>query len=61
MTRDEVAAIETAILKGIETAIETMIVSPFPKDGEPSQRWAMAHAKVRGAVNAALSRILTKP
>lgn len=62
MTKEEINAIEKAIVAGINTAFEKILVNPFPKprlNQEPDYSSILFHAKskIESAVRNELSKI----
>lgn len=60
MKREEVEAIERAILAGIETMLEKVFVRPFPEKGELRAQIFHAQGSIRDAVDRELGRIRTE-
>ena len=59
MTLEEKNAIEEAIIKGVESGLEAMIVNPFPSNGESSTQFFHAKSKIELAIKNALKKIRT--
>ena len=60
MTRDEVEAIERAILAGIETMLDKVFGRPFPEKGELRTQIFHARGSIQDAVDRELRRIRTE-
>lgn len=60
MKREEVEAIERAILAGIETMLEKVFVRPFPEKGDVRTQIFHAQGAIRDAVDRELGRIRTE-
>ena len=60
MTREEVESIGRAIVAGIETALEKVVVRPFPEKGDLRTQIFHAQGSIRDAVERELRRIRTE-
>jgi hypothetical protein len=60
MTADERSAIQNAIVKGIETALQRVLVKPFP-EGDPASALFHARGDIEAAVAAELDAIIPTP
>ncbi len=57
MTREEKSAIEKAIVRGIEEALKSMFVNPFPPEGDPNTQIFHAKPNIKLAIRNELNQI----